>query len=353
MAYNPGNQDISGQLLARGIEGFANNFQQAREAQRRREEEEKKRKEEIDAILAQNKALETVLKGRPDVDPAEIDQLLAPSPDESPRARNVRLRTVSDGLGARAQAERDALQRQQIEQQMMMQRQQAEMQQAAALREESQRARMRQIYGGQPDPREIAAILQTGGRFEDTGPGTPPSDPQSAMRAMIAAGIDPRVATAAAAASAGPPRQFVPRIVDVGGGMRALMTSDNSAVPVRDEKPEAAKPTELGQLIAERDAYLAAGRQDIAAAYDAPIATYRMKTDAFGQPVAMPGAQPAPAPYNPIAPAPLQKGAKTKQQILAELESDKATKADVIRAIQMGALNAAEAKALSRRKGWE
>jgi hypothetical protein len=93
MPYNPGVQDRSGEILAGGIRNSFDAIGGAITGIA-------KQKEEAKQITSQNKAIETLLKtGAPQLGiPAEeIDKLLATSPDESPRDRNVRLTTTLQG----------------------------------------------------------------------------------------------------------------------------------------------------------------------------------------------------------------------------------------------------------------
>ena len=103
MPYNPGVQDMSGQILAQGISQFAQGVGGGIAAAGKRYDENK-------VLSGQVKALETLLPlyaQHTGATPEEIEKFLAPSPDESARQRAARLsQTVEGIIGAAAMKSR-------------------------------------------------------------------------------------------------------------------------------------------------------------------------------------------------------------------------------------------------------
>lgn len=107
MPYAPGVTDISGQLQAQGILGAMQNFSKGLEAYKQKQEENK-------ALESENKALELIAKstaGKVGLPPEMIDQALLSSPDESPRAKNARLKTMTHGILTQAKLDDEQAQR--------------------------------------------------------------------------------------------------------------------------------------------------------------------------------------------------------------------------------------------------
>jgi hypothetical protein len=227
MPYNPGVQDMSGQILAQGISQFAQGVGGGIAAAGKRYDENK-------VLSGQVKALETLLPlyaQHTGATPEEIEKFLAPSPDESARQRAARLsQTVEGIIGAAAMKSRGL--NDELVRTNTAGAQQAQQIAAANRRDQvAQRGRVRGIYGGQPSREEIEAMIQTGSQFEDLGAGTPPANGAAGVQQMLAAGVDdPRLLAAVDRILAN--EEFKPRMVDMGGGVTAMMTSRNSAVPL-------------------------------------------------------------------------------------------------------------------------
>lgn len=108
-------------------------------------------------------------------------------------------------------------------------------------------------------------------------------------------------------------------------GARVIRNTPKSVIPdptQRDPKPEPV--SQLGKLIAERDAYRAAGRADVVAEYDRAIKLIGVRYDAFGNPINVE------AP--PVEP-------KSKEEMLA--------------LVKAGKLTAEQAKAIAKNKNWQ
>lgn len=225
---------MSGQILAQGISQFAQGVGGGIAAAGKRYDENK-------VLSGQVKALETLLPlyaQHTGATPEEIEKFLAPSPDESPRQRAARLSQAVEGIiGVSALKSRGL--NDELVRTNTAGAQQAQQIAAANRRDQvAQRGRVRAIYGGQPAREEIEAMLQTGSRFEDLGAGTPPPNGAAGVQQMLAAGVDdPRLLAAVDRVLAN--EEFTPRMVDLGGGVTAMMTSRNSAVPVNRGAPKA------------------------------------------------------------------------------------------------------------------
>lgn len=205
MAYNPGISDQSGQFLAQGIGQFAQGISRGMEQHQKRQEENK-------VLAGQAKALETLLPPYAKlagIPPEKIEQYLAPSADESPRARVARLSAMAEGIITQATLQAQQQRTAQIQQQMEGERQRQQHEAADRRDQTAQRGRVRAIYGGQPAPEEAAAILQTGGRFEDLAPR---SGPPPGVAQLLAAGVDDPRLLAAVERAARPP-EADPRLV--------------------------------------------------------------------------------------------------------------------------------------------
>lgn len=131
MPFAPSTTDQRGQIWSQGIGQFAQGVARGIEDYGRRQEENK-------ALTSQAKALETLLPvyaKNAGVAPEEIEQFLAPSPDETPRGRVARLSSAIEGIVGNAALKSRQLQDAQIQQAMLMsQTQQAgEQQRQAAL----------------------------------------------------------------------------------------------------------------------------------------------------------------------------------------------------------------------------
>lgn len=196
---------------------------------------------------------------------------------------------------AQAMAEMRAVQMERIRQQMA-----AGQTEAAALRAAADPAApMREQIGAgasfeQLDPRrEIdrsTVYLQQGGR-----------DPQMAALLSRQAPSDPKVMMVQD--EQGRPHAFlVPR------------SGQPQRVGSPAKEPAAARESQLGVLVRERDAARAAGRDDVAAEYDRVIADYGKKVDLFGN--STPTNPPSGG--NPTAPEP-----KTKEELLALVRTGK------------------------------
>ena len=218
---------MSGQILAQGISQFAQGVGGGIAAAGKRYDENK-------VLSGQVKALETLLPlyaQHTGATPEEIEKFLAPSPDESARQRAARLsQTVEGIIGAAAMKSRGL--NDELVRTNTAGAQQAQQIAAANRRDQvAQRGRVRGIYGGQPSREEIEAMIQTGSQFEDLGAGTPPANGAAGVQQMLAAGVDdPRLLAAVDRILAN--EEFKPRMVDMGGGVTAMMTSRNSAVPL-------------------------------------------------------------------------------------------------------------------------
>jgi hypothetical protein len=197
-------------------------------------EQHQKQQEENKALASQAKALETLLPSyarKAGVTDEEIQRFLAPNADETPRGRVARLQASIEGIVGQA-----ALQSRQLNDELVRTNtagaQQTQRIAADDRRDQvAQRGRVRSIYGGQPSPQEIEAMLQTGSRFQDLGPGAPPPDAAAGAQRMLAAGVDdPRLLAAVDRILQN--EQFNPRVVDLGNGVTAMMTSPRSAVPI-------------------------------------------------------------------------------------------------------------------------
>src|SRR5688500_15697302 len=94
MPYAPGVVDRSGEHIGAGYIGLANTFSQGMNALKQRKDENKQ-------LESENKALELVAKstaGKVGLPPEMVEQLTLSSPDETPKARNARLKTTLAGV---------------------------------------------------------------------------------------------------------------------------------------------------------------------------------------------------------------------------------------------------------------
>lgn len=164
-SYNPGVQDVSGQLLGQGIAQAGQGIAKGIDQYQRQQEENKK-------LAAQAKALEQLLPTYAQaagIDPAEIDKLLAPSADESPRARAVRLSTSMEGFIETAKAKQQASENQaRAAQAQLAQQEAARIQQQMGQQQRNQAAMNAALNGGitAPDLDRVIKDLPAGNRFQ-------------------------------------------------------------------------------------------------------------------------------------------------------------------------------------------
>lgn len=174
-SYNPGVQDVSGQLLGQGISQAGQGIAKGVDQYQRQQEENKK-------LAAQAKALEQLLPTygqAAGIDPAEIDKLLAPSADESVRSRAVRLSTTMEGMIETAKAKQQASENQaRAAQAQLAQQESARMQQQMAQQQRNQAAMSAALNGGitAPDIDKVIQDLPAGNRFQ----GLPTFQPNAA-----------------------------------------------------------------------------------------------------------------------------------------------------------------------------
>lgn len=227
MPYNPGVVDQSGALFSAGISQAANAFAGAISGWQQRQDEDK-------LLTSQAKALETLLPQyakSAGVADDQIQQFLTPSPDETPRARVARLQAAVEGIIGTQALKTKALQDEQTQTVIAGEKQRQGDLTRQVQDELAQRGRMRTMFGGAPSTQEIGAILQQGGKFQDLAAQTPPADAAGAVRGALANGIeDPRLLAAIGRFADNAP--FNPRLVDLGDGVTAMMTSSKSAIPV-------------------------------------------------------------------------------------------------------------------------
>jgi hypothetical protein len=181
MPYNPGVQDMRGQIWSQGIGQFAHGIARGVEEHGRRQEENK-------ALTSQAKALETLLPlyaQKAGVNPEEIEQFLSPSPDESPRGRVARLSSAIEGIVGNA-----ALQSRQLNDEMMRTNTAATRQNMDLGREAAPGVRAHTAAQTEHLQAEIERLLR------------PEQQP------------------------------FRPEMIDLGNGVSAMMTSPKSAVPI-------------------------------------------------------------------------------------------------------------------------
>ncbi len=238
-SYNPGVVDRRGEYIAQGISSAGRSISGGLEQLNQQREESK-------VLAAQSKAYETLLPQYAQaagVDPMQIDALLAPSADESPKARNARLAAAMQGIVGTQALKAKALQDEQLKTLIAGEKQRQDEIARQRLQGDAQTGRMRAMFGGQPSGDQLGAMLQDGGTFQNTMPaGGPPATSSDAVQQALAAGIDQPRLIDAIGRYAGPRdnQPWQPSIVDLGGGRQGMMTSPRSAVPVKPDDAKAA-----------------------------------------------------------------------------------------------------------------
>lgn len=283
-SYNPGVQDVSGQLLGQGIsqagQGIASGVKDFQKEQ-----------DTTKLLGAQSKAFETIIPIYAQaigMAPDEVKQTLAQNPEESIRQRAARLATFHEGMIETAKAKQQVSENQaRAAQAQLAQQESARMQQQMAQQQRNQSAMNAALNGGitAPDLDRVIKELPAGNRFQ----GLPAFQPNAAdIDAMLgrytqAGGqIDPSVAelftrmdaTQARREAAKAKGSGMPQLVNLGKRASGEVV-EGVLQPTGNfttlDNPNAQKPTEFGQLLAERDAAKAAGRTDLVGSYDALI----------------------------------------------------------------------------------
>lgn len=264
MPYNPGVTDRSGELWGAGLlqasQGLASGI-----------ERWEKQREENKALTGQAKALETLLPAyakSAGIAPEEIEKFLAPSADESPRARVARLSQAVEGIvgtaALKSKAQQDEAQKVQMQHIQSLIAGETQRQRAAAAETadtNAQRGRVRAMFGGSPSMDQLHAMIMQGDQAHQIMPAArPPATAGDAVRKMVAAGVDDPRMLAAIEKLAGT-EQFQPSMVDLGDGITAMTTSRSSAVPVTKGAPKSVPgtngvrtiklPNDLGSIVVD------------------------------------------------------------------------------------------------------
>jgi len=250
MPYNPGVSDISGQLLAQGIQqGMAGLTNGITEFMRKKEEKDKQ--EQAFALLRSasdaqipDDALRAGIKGLGGAGAFQVAQHV------SQQKRQQELDKQSAALNQAHLAGMNAGTQQTL----------AQINQMAAVAAQQQRNENALSTAFNPTAGTADAI-QGGADFSSL-PSAPATDPMSVVMRAGKGGAD--AATLAHLASMSenlaqsqqrltPKPAWSPSVVDLGGGQRAITTSPQSAVPIHD--PKTGLPlTDVAKLMADRDA---------------------------------------------------------------------------------------------------
>jgi hypothetical protein len=271
MPYNPGISDQSGQFLGQGILGAFNNFSRGMERYQQRQEENKQ-------LESENKALELLTKttaGKVGLPPEMVDQLTVGNPDESPRAKNARLKTTLTGVLSQAQLEEEQMKRRRMQAQMeedQMKRRvmQAQMDQIAAAQTRDQRnlAAAQGAVAPQmalPSPAAVGAAFNGGAPVPQAAMQVPEGD-EAVRRYIAAGGNDPTQARMLmdAAKPQKTARELQTITVKDEAGNPVSFVWDGASAPQRIGQPKATvKPLSApGKLLADADALEKQGDKD-------------------------------------------------------------------------------------------
>lgn len=249
MPYNPGVQDISGQLRAQGILGASQAYGGGMQAISQGIQARKLKEEQDAALLAKASSTEKFIKAHPELFGGEetVKQMIATNPQESPIAKYNRLATVMADTVTGKKLEADQAQAAQAKQQMAAQAFVMQQQQLKAQQEAQQRARFEQMLGGvqpaggggqgmaqpppgmnQSAPSGVLAGIPGAGPAPAGAPGMAPQPDPMTARALQYYKMTGRVpdSNAMSAMIGDESRQT---IADIGGRYRDMITDERNA----------------------------------------------------------------------------------------------------------------------------
>ena len=194
MAFNPGVYDRSGEIRGAGMLGAMQIISQGMGQVKQVREENKK-------LDAENKALELLTKstaGKVGLPPELVEQLTVSNGDESPRAKNARLKTALTGVLSQAQLDEEQAKRALINAQVAQIG-------AAQSRDSRNEAAARAAVAARPvtlpDPSAVGGAFNSGTPIPAATGGDVPEGDEMMRRYLAAGGNDPRHAEMLVAAA--------------------------------------------------------------------------------------------------------------------------------------------------------
>lgn len=242
MPYAPTVNDRSGEILGGSINNSLGMLLQGAAGAKQRHDENKTLDAENKALVPSIKAMATQAGMTPEM----VEQMVGPNPDLSPKAYNARLKATLSGIGAQVQMES------QKQQQAIMQMQMRDAE-AKRAQEEKNRALMQSIMN---PPAQVPSADAMGEAFRSGAPvpsmirPAPPGQAEALRAYFGGGGNDPRdvqgIAMLGELEGAG--RSWKPEVVNLGDGVKALMTSPKSATQI-DLKEAAGPSSPMGKLL--------------------------------------------------------------------------------------------------------
>jgi hypothetical protein len=251
MPYAPTVNDNSGQILAQGINQGVNSLAEGIQRsiqERKKKEEDRKAKE---AVNAAGKGLFGEDFDVKDAKPEQYGQLI----QMAQAKRDEPMRQLEQKF-KQGQIDNFALQ--------------AQLQQSEAARRQSDDSVFRAVYGGQGSGGPSVGMTENQMGMTGTAPvqgGATAADANDVvsrfargggslaagreLAAINASNASAAENTAQAAQRARGEQEFMPRVVDMGDGVKGMTTSRSSAVPIHTSQ---APLTDVGKLIADRNA---------------------------------------------------------------------------------------------------